>query len=278
VSFRGARGLIEIVAARSGERHGGGVAGGVVASGMDPAGKAALINGGARMGMAMAAALASRGCAVSLTFRSSRRAAEDAAAVAAGLGVQTAVVQADGRDPDDTRRAVEETVRQLGRLDILINMASTYIQTPLDRLDEAALREGIDSHARSAFLFSMSAAPHMKRAGAGRIVNFADWLPVSRRPRYTGYLPYYVGKAAVAALTEGLALELAPEILVNAVAPGPVLPPDGMTAEERDAVVKATPLRRWGGAEEMARVVMFLVETEFVTGECVRADGGRHLY
>jgi len=105
----------------------------------------------------------------------------------------------------------------------------------------------------------------------------SDWLPVSGRPFYAGYTPYYVSKAAVAALTESLALELAPDVLVNAVAPGPILAPPGLSPEEDAAVRRATPLGRWGGAEEVAKAVLFLIETDFITGECVRVDGGRHL-
>ncbi len=245
---------------------------------MDPRGKAALITGGARMGEAVAGALAARGCAVSLTWRTSRDSAERVAGLARDAGVQAMAVQADGRDGSQVARAVDETARQLGRLDIQVNMASTYVRVPLDQLDERAWQEGVENNARTAFLFSMQAARHMKRAGGGRIVNLSDWLPASGRPRYRGFLPYYTGKAAVKALTEGLALELAPEILVNAVAPGPILPPPGLSKEEYEKVVAATPLRRWGGPEEVARLVLFLVETEFVTGECIRADGGRHLY
>ena len=86
----------------------------------------------------------------------------------------------------------------------------------------------------------------MKQSGGVRIINFADWLPVSGRPRYRGFVPYYSSKAAVIALTESLALQLAPEILVNAIAPGPILEPPGLTPEESMEVIKATPLRRWG--------------------------------
>jgi NAD(P)-dependent dehydrogenase (short-subunit alcohol dehydrogenase family) len=104
------------------------------------------------------------------------------------------------------------------------------------------------------------------------------WLPVSGRPRYRGFVPYYSSKAAVVALTESLALELAPEILVNAIAPGPILEPPGLTPEESMEVIKATPLRRWGGAAEIAKTVLFLVDSDFISGECIRVDGGRHLY
>ena len=98
------------------------------------------------------------------------------------------------------------------------------------------------------------------------------------RPRYPGYVPYYVAKAGVKALTEVLALELAADqILVNAIAPGPILAPPSTTDKELGAVADATPLGRWGGEAEIAKAVMFLVESNFVTGETIRVDGGRHL-
>ncbi len=117
----------------------------------------------------------------------------------------------------------------------------------------------------------------MRKNGAGRIVNFTDWVAVSDRPRYKDYIPYYVSKVGVKGLTEALALELAPHILVNAVAPGPILAPPDITPADNEEVMKNTPLKKWGGAEEIAKAVLFLIETDFVTGECLRVDGGRHL-
>jgi NAD(P)-dependent dehydrogenase (short-subunit alcohol dehydrogenase family) len=242
---------------------------------MDPNGKVAVITGGARIGQVVADALVKRGCALALIYRASREAAEKSVASAKAAGVNAVAIQADARDPKQIEAAVNETVRALGRLDILINMAATYIKTP--NPTEADWNDAIDSNAKSVFLFSTHAARIMKGAGAGRILNFSDWLPVSERPRYKNYVPYYTSKAAVAALTESLALELAPEILVNAIAPGPILAPPDIAPEESARVIEATPLRRWGGAEEIARAALFLIETEFVTGECIRVDGGRHL-
>ena len=103
--------------------------------------------------------------------------------------------------------------------------------------------------------------------GGGRIINFADWVAASGRPRYVGYLPYFVAKQGVIALTEALALELAKDqILVNCIAPGPIVAPPGTSAEEQTAVEQATPLGRWGGEDEIAKAALFLVETDFVTG------------
>jgi NAD(P)-dependent dehydrogenase (short-subunit alcohol dehydrogenase family) len=118
----------------------------------------------------------------------------------------------------------------------------------------------------------------MRRAKGGRIINFSDWVARSGRPRYVGYLPYYVAKAGVIALTEALALELAPDrILVNAIAPGPILAPSDTTDEEVSAVERATPLGRWGGEIEVAKAVVALVDSDFITGETIRIDGGRHV-
>jgi NAD(P)-dependent dehydrogenase (short-subunit alcohol dehydrogenase family) len=243
---------------------------------MDPRGKVAIITGGARIGQTVAAALAKRGCALALVYRASREAAEQTVVVAKAAGVDAIAIAADARRADQVEAAVKETVKSLGGLDILINMASTYLKTP--NPTEADWIDAIDSNAKSAFLFSTHAARIMKDRGAGRIINISDWLPIGGRPRYQGYVPYYTSKAAVAALTEGLALELAPEILVNAIAPGPILAPPDFTAQQTARVIEATPLRRWGGGEEIAKTVLFLIETEFVTGECIRVDGGRHLF
>jgi NAD(P)-dependent dehydrogenase (short-subunit alcohol dehydrogenase family) len=118
----------------------------------------------------------------------------------------------------------------------------------------------------------------MRRQGGGRIVNFCDWVAASGRPRYKGFLPYYVAKSGVKALTEALALEVAADgILVNAIAPGPILAPPGTSAAELDAVEQATPVGRWGGADEIVKAVLALIDSDFITGETIRVDGGRHL-
>jgi NAD(P)-dependent dehydrogenase (short-subunit alcohol dehydrogenase family) len=118
----------------------------------------------------------------------------------------------------------------------------------------------------------------MRKQGGGRIINFSDWLAKSGRPRYRGYLPYYVAKGGVVALTEALALELAADnILVNAVAPGPILAPTDTTDDESREVERATPLGRWGGEIEIAKAVLALLDGDFITGETLRVDGGRHV-
>jgi NAD(P)-dependent dehydrogenase (short-subunit alcohol dehydrogenase family) len=243
---------------------------------MDVNGKVALLTGGARIGQVVAHGLAARGCDLALVYRGSRQAAEASANIAISAGVRAITIRADVTDEDQIAAAVKETHRALEHIDILLNMASIYLSTP--DASEADWSHAIDANARSVFLFSTAVAPIMKQRGEARIINFADWLPVSGRPRYQGFVPYYSSKAAVIALTESLALELAPEILVNAIAPGPILEPPDLSPEESIEVIKATPLRRWGGAAEIAKAVLFLVESDFITGECIRVDGGRHLY
>lgn len=245
---------------------------------MELNGKVVLITGGKRIGAVVATALATAGADVALAYNRSQAEADEAAAAVRKLGRQAIVIQADVSGEQDCAQAVAATVAQLGRLDILINMASLYGATPFDQLSAADWDRQMAVDLRATFLCSRAAALVMKRVGGGRIINFADWVAASGRPRYAGYLPYYVAKAGVKALTEALALELAPEqILVNAIAPGPILPPPDLGKKESASVVQNTPLGRWGGAAEIAKAVMFLVHSDFVTGETIRVDGGRHL-
>jgi NAD(P)-dependent dehydrogenase (short-subunit alcohol dehydrogenase family) len=188
------------------------------------------------------------------------------------------VVAADVGKPADCANLIDTVVAELGRLDVLINMASIYQETPFDAMTEQDWQRNIDVNLRSVFLCAKAAVPHMRRQGGGRIINFADWLAKSGRPAYKGFVAYYTAKAGVIALTEALALELATDqILVNAIAPGPILPPPDLSAAERDEVAAATPVGRWGGEIEIAKAVRTLIETEFITGETIRVDGGRHV-
>ena len=237
-----------------------------------------MITGGRRIGAVVATTLASAGVDIALVYNRSRAEADATATEVRALGRRAFSVQADVTSAPACIDAVDATVRELGRLDILINMASLYDAKPFDQLTAADWDRQLAVDLRASFVFSHAAAPVMRRNGGGRIINFADWVAASARPRYPGYLPYYVAKAGVKALTEGLALELAADqILVNAIAPGPILAPPEMSTEESDAVVKSTPLGRWGGEDEIAKAVMFFVDSGFVTGETIRVDGGRHV-
>ena len=237
-----------------------------------------LITGVKRIGAIVAADLANAGADIVLSYNRSRIEADATAEAIAALGRRAFAIQADLSDASACRRLVDAAVGALGRLDVLINMASVYVATPYDALTDADWDAAINVDLRASHLCTQAAVPHMRRQGGGRVINFSDWISSSGRPRYADYLPYYVAKAGVIGLTEALALELAKDgILVNAVAPGPIIPPPGISDQEGDAVVKATPLGRWGGEAEVAKAVRFLIDTEFVTGEVIRVDGGRHL-
>jgi NAD(P)-dependent dehydrogenase (short-subunit alcohol dehydrogenase family) len=245
---------------------------------MDLHGRVALVTGIKRIGAVVAIELARGGADVALVYRGSRAESEETADAVQALGRRASVLQGDLRDPDACERVVDETVDALGRLDILVNMASVYRSKPFDELTADDWNASMEVDLRAAWLCARAAVPHMRRLRGGRIINFSDWVARSGRPRYPGYLPYYVAKAAVIALTEGLALELAPDqILVNAIAPGPIIAPEGTSDAEFAAVERATPLGRWGGELEIAKAVLAIVDSDFMTGETIRIDGGRHV-
>ena len=245
---------------------------------MELAGRVALVTGGRRIGAVVASELARGGADIGLVYRRSRAEAEETAESARTHGRRVFLIQADLSRPESCERVVDDTVNALGRLDVLVNMASTYGNKPMDELTVDDWDSQLAVDVRAAWLCAKAAVPHMRRLRGGRIVNFGDWVARSGRPRYTGYLPYYVAKAAVIALTEALALELAADqILVNAIAPGPIVAPTDTTDEEFASVERATPLGRWGGEVEIAKAVLALVDSDFITGETIRVDGGRHL-
>jgi len=241
-------------------------------------GRVALVTGSKRIGATVAIELARAGADVAMVYRSSRAEADQTAVSVQALGRRAVVLHADLREADACDRVVDETVDALGRLDVLVNMASIYLSRAVDDITLEDWDTQMQVDLRAPWLCARAAIPHMRRLRGGRIVNFADWVARSGRPRYPGYLTYYVAKGAVIALTEALALELArDQILVNAIAPGPIVAPEGTSDEEFTAVERATPLGRWGGEIEIAKAVLSLVDSDFITGETIRVDGGRHV-
>jgi NAD(P)-dependent dehydrogenase (short-subunit alcohol dehydrogenase family) len=240
--------------------------------------KRALITGGKRIGAVVAQELARRGMDVALAYNRSAAEAEATVDAVTRLGRRAFAIQADLSQAAACAALVDEAATKLGGLDALINMASVYRAQPFEEIDEARWHEGLNVDLGASYFCARAAVPYMRAAGGGRIVNFSDWVAASGRPRYRGYLPYYVAKRAVMGLTEALALELAEfQILVNAIAPGPILAPETTTEDELKAVEAATPIGRWGGEIEIAAAVIFLLDSGFVTGETLRVDGGRHV-
>jgi len=245
---------------------------------MDLINRVVIITGGKRIGRIVAQRLADLGADLVMSYRGSKAEADATVTDVQARGRRAIAVAADVSKAADCSALVSAAVTAFGRVDVLVNMASVYGSTPLDQLTEADFDRDLAINLKSAFLCAQAAIPVMRRTGGGRIVNFADWLARSGRPAYHGFTSYYVAKAGIIALTEALALELAADqILVNAIAPGPILAPPDMDPTEVAAVAKATPVGRWGGEIEIAKAVTALIETDFITGETLRVDGGRHL-
>ena len=240
--------------------------------------RVALVTGGKRIGAVVAINLAQQGVDIGLCYNRSRAEADQTAATIKGLGRRVFVKQSNLTKASECEAFVNESAAALGRVDVLINMASIYVSKPFSELTVEDYDENVAVDMRSAFICSRAAWPHMRRNGGGHIINFSDWLSRSGRPRYPGYLPYYVAKTGVIGLTEALALELASDkIRVNAIAPGPILAPPETTDEELASVEKATPLGSWGGEKAISDAVLALLSCDFITGETIRVDGGRHV-
>jgi NAD(P)-dependent dehydrogenase (short-subunit alcohol dehydrogenase family) len=245
---------------------------------MELSNRVALVTGGKRIGAVVAVELARHGVDLALCYNRSRAEADQTAATIENLGRRVFVKQANLTKASEGGAFVNESAAALGRIDILINMASIYVSKPFGELTVEDYDENVAVDMRSVFICSRAAWPHMRRNGGGHIINFSDWLSRSGRPRYAGYLPYYVAKTGVIGLTEALALELAADnIRVNAIAPGPILAPPETTDEELASVEKATPLGSWGGEKAISDAVLALLSCDFMTGETIRVDGGRHV-
>jgi len=239
-------------------------------------GKVALVTGAAkRVGRSIALELASRGCHVAITYRSSQAEAARTVREIQRKGVQGFALQVDQREGDQVRQAVRQIFSRFRRIDILVNNASSFYPTPLPQATEAQWRDLIDTNLTGPWAFAQAVAPIMKRRRAGKIVNIVDtaaFLP------WPDYLPYCAAKGGLVTLTWGLAKALAPEIQVNGIAPGPILMPKGISAEEKNQAIRRTLLKRSGSPQDIVQAVLFFLEgSDFVTGVILPVDGGRLL-
>ena len=244
----------------------------------DLQGKTALVTGAARrIGAAIARRLHGAGANVVIHYRGAEA---DAAALEAELNAARAgsasKVKADLLAPIAPKMLVSAAVERFGRLDLLVNNASTFYPTEVGSIEGGHWEELMGSNVRAPLFLAQEAAPHLKEQG-GAIVNIADIH--AERPM-KGYVVYSIAKAGLVAMTRSLALELGPEVRVNGVAPGAIAwPEDGQfPPPERGRIVATTPLSRLGKPEEIARAVHFLATAPFVTGQVLAVDGGRSVY
>jgi NAD(P)-dependent dehydrogenase (short-subunit alcohol dehydrogenase family) len=242
---------------------------------MDLHGKVALVTGGAvRVGKAIALALADAGADIAFSYNSSADAAVATAAEIEAKGRQAFHYQADVGQVTQAIALVEATVARFGRLDVLVNSASLWRKTPLADLDEAAWDQVTNIILKGAAFSAKAAAPHLAAYGEGAIINIVD---LSAFVPFPNFVAHSVGKAGLLNLTYGLAIELAPAVRVNAIAPGPVLPPPDYTEKQIEATARRTLLERWGTAEDVAQAVVFLAQADYITGVVIEVDGGEHL-
>jgi NAD(P)-dependent dehydrogenase (short-subunit alcohol dehydrogenase family) len=231
---------------------------------------AAVTGAGRGLGRSLALALGAEGADLALSYREARAGAEATAEAVRELGRQALALPADARVPGEIAGFVAEAAERLGGLDILVNNAGVFRRTPLQALDERDLDEAFDVNVKAAVLAARAAAPYMRRRGGGVIVNIASLGGIRAWPQH---LPYCASKAALIMATRCLALALAPEIRVNAVAPGILDPPGAGAALERKV-----PLGRFGTHDEAVEAVLFLVAgAAYTTGEVLLVDGGRSL-
>jgi len=240
---------------------------------MNPTGKTALITGGAhRVGKAITVALAQAGANVVINYNTSSEAADNTVIEAKALGVEALAVQANVSDYQQVEKMVGAAKEKFGGIDILVNSASLWRETPFptDNLDDWHLVTTILIN--GSFYCANAVAPLMLEKGEGAIVNIIDlsaWEP------WSNFIAHSVGKTALLALSRQLALELAPAVRVNAVAPGPVLPPPDFDEEKIIRTAQKTLLNRWGTAEDVAEAVLYFVKANYVTGEVIAVDGGQ---
>lgn len=241
--------------------------------GLDLGGKVALVTGGARrVGRAISEALASDGARVAIHYNASEREARELAEELAGRGCpEPAIFRADLRDPAQAEALPGRVVERFGRLDILINSAAVMLRQPFGTVTAEMWDSVLDLNLRAYFLVAQAAATSLRRVG-GKIVNISD---VAAYEPWPAYLPHSISKAGVEMLTKGLARVLAPEVTVNAVAPGPVLPAEGSSTDELERLVRTVPLGRLGDPGDVTDAIRFFLSCDFVTGTTVVVDGGQ---
>jgi pteridine reductase len=241
---------------------------------MDWRERVVLVTGGARrLGRAIALAFAARGATVMIHYHQSAAIAAETVAALTDCGARAAMVAGDLADVASVERVVDATLAFAGALDVVVNNAGIWGATPLGAVSVEQWDALHHTNLRSMFFVAQRAAP-MLRQRRGAIINIAD-IGIHRPWRH--YTPYLVSKGGVATLTAALARELAPDVRVNGIAPGPVLPPDDWQDDRQGGPAQSTLLKRWGTAEDVASAVLFLASAPYITGVMLPVDGGQHL-
>jgi pteridine reductase len=237
-------------------------------------GRVALVTGaGRRVGRAIALALGARGMRVVVHYNGSREGADETARMIREAGGEASVEQADLGAAGAADALVDRVLSANGSLGALVNSAAVMMRTPVGEVRVADWDAMFALNVRAPFFLSQRAAPALA-ASRGSIVNIADLAAFESWP---AYVPHGMTKAAIVQMTHALARALAPGVRVNAVAPGVVLLPEGWSAEDAEHLRASTPLARLGAPEDVAQAVVYLLEAEYVTGEVIRVDGGRHI-
>jgi len=235
-------------------------------------GKSALVTGAARrIGRAISLALAREGANVAVHYSRSGREAVELAAEIESLGVQAVALGADLADPDQLAGLIERAREALGTIEILVNNASIFPSDTLETLDLAGLERSIEINAWAPLVLTRALAAQSER---GHVINLLD-------SRVSGFdhthAAYILSKHVLSAITRTAAIELAPGIAVNGIAPGLILPPAGEDEQYVERLAQTVPLKRSGAPEDIAAAAVYLATSEFVTGETIYVDGGRHL-
>ena len=237
-------------------------------------GRMAIVTGaGRRVGRAIASALGERKMHVAVHYNGSEKGAKETAADIERGGGRATLFQADLSQPDAPAALVDDVVKTLGSLDVLVNSAAIMERTPLDSVTPMDWDKTFAINARAPFFASLAAARHMKEKG-GAIVNIADLAGLETWP---AYVPHGLSKSVVIQMTRSLARTLAPSVRVNAIAPGVIELPEGWDPTAGERLRTTTPLKKLGSVNDVVGAVIYLLEADFVTGETIVVDGGRHI-
>ncbi len=246
-----------------------------------PTRKIALVTGSGkrRVGAAVAEALAERGYALALHYRTSAAEAAQSVAAFQAKGVEAVAFQADLGNEQEVRSLIERTVARFGRIDALVNCAAIWESKRLEDVTADDVRRHFEINTLGTFLCAQHAGLAMvKQVEGGAIVNIGDWAQV--RP-YLNYAAYFPSKGAVSTLTRCLAVELGsrnPNVRVNCILPGPVMLPPDLPEKEKQHAINATLVKQEGSPANVAQAVVALIENDFITGVCLPVDGGRTVF